>query len=314
MPGWKFYRPQKWIRVSAVSEYIRCPRRFFYHYGCGLVPNEERLALTYGEAIHAALGWLLRTPGDLAGAVDRFKNVWQDRDKYADEKRNTFNGIRLLTIWLSQHNQPRQSIYEAFEPPTPVSSDGTPILIPTERQSDFEVPFAIDIGLGIPLVGRIDALARHRDTREVWTVEFKTTSELSTRFFEGFRLNPQALLYNLACRSSGIQTRGTFVEALCTSKTKPAVQVQPIYVQDYNVSAMLKLLRWKVQEMLHMEAVHDFPKDFTGCNSYGAFGMPGYNCDYMKLCEVEDWTTFKGMYQELRDEPFLVKESTNESP
>jgi len=57
--------------------------------------------------------------------------------------------------------------------------------------SDMEVPFALDIGLAVPLVGRVDCLGLHRDTREPWGIEWKTTSELSTRFLEGFTFNPQ---------------------------------------------------------------------------------------------------------------------------
>lgn len=310
-PGWSFYQPQKWIRVSAVSTYISCPRKFFYHYGCGLVESGYRLALTFGEAIHASLGWLLQHPGDLAGSILALDKVWLlEHEAQADPKRNKNNAVRIILQWMSQHT-PGLSIYEAIAPPKSLSAGG---LVPTETQSDWEVPFAIDIGVGIPLVGRIDALAKHRDTGALWTVEFKTVSQLTSLFLDGFKLNTQAICYNIACRSHGLPTVGTFVEALETKgplKTKesppPKIMTHPVYIPDHVLSDGIKMLKWKVQEMLEFEKRGFFPKLFTGCNPYGSFGIQGFNCDYTRLCLTEDWTSLKDTFKVDRDIPFIVK-------
>lgn len=307
MPGYQWYVPAKWIRVSAVLDFLRCPRRFFYHYGCGLVPSELRLALTFGEAIHASLGWLLGHPDDLPGALIAFDKIWLPlHEAENDPKRNKSNAVRILLVWLEQH-QGSRSIYQAIEPPSSVNG-----LSPTEVQSDFELPFAIDIGLDIPLVGRIDALARHRNTGELWTVEFKTTSQLTASFLDGFRLNPQALLYNLACRSQGIETKGTFIEALevkAPLKTKdstPKVQITAVEFRPHLMEDTLTMLRWAVGELMEYERRQSFPKRFTGCHPYASFGIQGFQCDYSRLCETEDWTVYKDTYIEERDQVFVV--------
>ncbi len=79
------YHPMEWVDMSGISTYTRCPRKWFYEYGCRL-KEPEHIALTYGTAIHAGLAWSIR--GDIDGAMKMFMNVWKDLDREDDTKRN----------------------------------------------------------------------------------------------------------------------------------------------------------------------------------------------------------------------------------
>lgn len=305
MFGFEHYRGAKFIRVSALIEYIKCPRSYFYHYGCGLVSQQERLPLTFGEAIHSAIGWLLRFPGDIVGSCAAFDKVWTERfEKLGSDEnkgRSRDYAISMIMHWMQTHSANR-SLWQPVEPPSGM------LISNLERTSDYELPFAFDIGAGIPIVGRIDAVAKHRDTGEIWLWELKTGSEFTWNILPNcFFLHPQILSYNLAVRLGGIPaTRGTIVETILVSKKRRDQHTIPVEIPDHLIDDHIKLLRWKVRELLEFERVGEFPKTFA-CNPYYAYGSAGFNCEYLRLCQTEDWTKLKMLYREYRDEPFIVK-------
>ncbi len=308
MPGWDHFTNPRFIRVSALLEFCRCPRRYFYHYGCGLQSREPRLAMKFGEAIHAAIGRLQISLDDFPGAIEAFNIVWKDEHEAAqDNKRNRYNAVRILTAFQSSHR--RGCIYEPVRPPQGLIGSS---LTPLPHQSDMEIPFTLDLGLPIMLVGRIDGLGKHRSTGKLWTVEYKTTSECTPRFFEGFEFNPQVFSYAIACRAWNLPVEGCFVEGLevkAPLKTKESelkVQIQPVFFQDFLLEEHLDFIRWKISEVIDCIGRKSFTKDFTGCNPYSKFGMPGYNCDYRLLCNTPDWQQNASLFDRGTDHIFHI--------
>lgn len=200
-------------------------------------------------------------------------------------------------------HQGRNSLYTLERKP-----EGAPEIV--DAVSPWEVPFAIDIGLDVPLVGRIDGLVRHRDSRKLWGLEWKTTGELSTRFLQSFTNSPQVIAYTLALRIfTGEKVEGFIVEGLRVSKTNAETQSISISVQDFKVDDFISWARFHGRNLLDCERIGNFPKFFSGCNPYPMFGSPGYICDYANLCDVPDWTALKSFYATGTDRPFILASS-----
>jgi hypothetical protein len=330
-PGYDEYYESRlskgWISISALNTFVRCPRKFFYSFGCDLGPaGGEHLALKFGEAIHASVGIMLGEmskypPHQITDhanevftkAFDRFMLVWGDRDRENDEKRNSVNARWILLNFQSRH-LPGFGLYEILTPPP------SPIA-PEDNVSDYEVRFAVDIGLPVPLVGRIDGIARHRDTGKLLGLEFKTCSQMTDLLFNGFRLNPQILGYALALRTIGKSLEqyydlgqldefyADFIHVPKPLKTKATTydgQLLPISITDHHLQDFLQWAQYNGARMLEMEQKKSFPKHFSGCHPYPMFGSLGYPCEFMTLCSGPDWTVFKDLYSKMNYNPYKL--------
>lgn len=281
-----FYSPLRAVSVSILDAFSRCPRRFFYSFGCSL-GKEEHLALKFGEAFHAAKPQAFF--GKLDAAMLDFDKVWQERDRFGDDKRNRTRALLMLEDYALQTAGGR-GIYLLQDPPAGKITLGDQI-------SDYEIPFILDIGLPVPLIGRVDGLVKHRDTGELWALETKTSSEMSTRLFDNFTMNPQTCLYALALRSFGIDVKGTMVEVHRVSAKNVGTMCQPVPISDQLAADGLRWARLITSQILACEKEKDFPKYLSGCASYAMFGSPGYQCEFMPMCSVgRDWLVTKEMY------------------
>lgn len=303
MNGLNHYSNRTHFSVSSLVAFARCPRKYFYSSGCRL-GTEEHLALKFGESMHASLP--LAFHGRYEESVSTFMTIWKDRDEKGDDKRNSTQAKKILLDFTVSHSQGR-SIYKLLDPPAGK-------LQIEDSISPWEIPFALDIGLSVPLVGRIDGLCSHRDTGRFWGLEWKTTSEMSTRFFEGFTFNPQIIAYTLALRSYGIPAEGVMVEAIPVQKTSTSSACQPVFVSDSMIDDFVKWAQWIGGQILECEKLGAFPKDPSACTPYSQFGSPGYQCEYLKLCLVNDWTQLKDMYVKRDDRPFRLAGSGDGTP
>ena len=311
MTGIEHYQPRQWLSISSLVSFSRCPRKYFYSSGCRLgSPNGPHPALTFGQAIHKAHPQLLigEDKTKIERALKDFSSIWTSEvDAQAqDKKRNINVAYRMLLDFYQGHSNGR-SIYELVEPP---KSN----LIIAEDTNDFEVPFAIDIGLRVPLVGRIDALVRHRDSKKLWALEWKTASEVSQRFLEGFQRSPQCLAYCLALRVLTQEpVEGTMVEGLLVSTSRNLTQLIPVPALDHHIENFIKWATLMGGLLLECERLKEFPQHFTGCGPYSQFGMPGFSCEFGNLCDVPDWTRLKSLYATSEDRPFILAQPSNGS-
>jgi len=276
-PGMDQYKKREWLSISSLASFSRCPRKYFYGSGCRLSTPDPKAPLVFGEAIHAALPWILKQ--DMKQAIDAFDEIWEET--IADKKNCRERALHILMDFQS-HHVPGKSIYNLQDPPAE--------RLPIPGVSPFEVPFAIDIGLPVPLVGRLDALGRHRDDGGIWGIEWKTSSEISDRFYNAFDRNTQVAIYTLALQTmTGQEVRGVMVEALRKSVKTTETSLQPYYMSPTKIKDALEWAQWKGTELLEMEKLGHFPKNMSACTPYQEYGMPGYQCDFHHLCDVEDW-------------------------
>jgi len=294
------YHKREYLSPSTLISFARCPRRYFYQ-KCGLGPFEEAPAPSYGTAMHKAIP--PASVGDFDAAWEAFTSVWDEN--IANETRNLENAHKSLKHYCFEHTGAK-SLFNFVTPPA-----GNIKL--AEEVHDYEVPFAIDIGLDIPLAGRIDGLVEHRDTKKLWGYEFKTAGRIPANFFDVFDMNPQILTYALVLRTlTGERIEGVIVEAMLCAKNKVDNFVHPVYVHDHHIEAIVTWLRHTGEMLLAMEERYleqgiDFLQDFTGCTAYVNFYMPSWRCDFADLCRVPDWKMAKSLYAEKPEHKFFIE-------
>lgn len=287
-PGMDTYNERKYLSITSLISFSRCPMKYFLSTGQRLRQSIEHPALNFGSAIHEAVPLILRD--DLDGGLEAFDKVWQDGDALGDDKRNS-KRARLMMMDLYERTRGGRGLFIPQPPPeNRVRLEGD--------RSPYEIPFAVDIGLDVPLVGWIDDSGRHRATNELYGVEIKTSSEISSRFITGFELHPQVLGYALALKTlTGESVKGTFVLALQVAKVKIDTLMHPFDVSDHQLDMFVKWARWQGALLLECEKRGEFTKNICACTPYPMYATPGYQCDYIDLCKVEDWRELSFMFK-----------------
>ncbi len=302
------YRKREYLSYSTLLSFARCPRRYMYQ-KMGVYPREEAPALSYGTAMHKAID--VAVTSGLDAAMKAFDSVWEER--LADSKRSRARAREQLAHFIFAHAGSR-SIYTRLEAPKHLNLSGNEGIKLDETTSPLEIPFAIDIGLPVPLMGRLDGWCRHRDTGELWGFEFKTTSRLSGGMFDCLELNPQVLTYALVLKAlTGEKIRGIMYEAMLIDPKKVDSMTHPVLVSDHHVDSILVWLRYYGAMLLACEERMEFPQNFSGCSSYPHFYIPGSHCEYENLCRVPDFN-FMLDYYEIRPEHSMVKMTVEGAP
>jgi hypothetical protein len=104
------------------------------------------------------------------------------------------------------------------------------------------------------------------------------------------------------------------VEGMLIDAKKLENMCHPIYVQDHYLDKIHKWLRYYGGLLLACEESEKtseipgdaFPQNFSGCNSYHHYYMPGWACDYSTLCRTEDWRNLASMYTVKEEEHRFV--------
>ena len=245
-------------------------------------------ALTYGTILHEVLPKCYAEPLDVV--LDEFVALMKDSGIEDDKKRNIEAGSLLLeNFWNSHHGS--KCAY------TPIVMDVD--TVKTDKVSEGEIPFTIDIGASFPFAGRIDLPVRLNATKELWALDFKSTSEVSTRFFTGFDNHPQALGYTLALSVlTGEKVAGFCVEAVRVAPIPKRPSTVPpnlwhlVYVNEAQLRWFIKWAQETSEKMKVCNDMMDWPRNPCGCSPYAAFGMPGFSCPYKPICKLDEneWT------------------------
>ncbi len=285
MQGYEFYLPKKWLSPHGLCAFCRCPRYWFYLEGCNLRSQSKAPALLFGGCIHRGIPYAIK--GDIIRAVDEFCKEW--KAEYQDDKRNVMQAKAIFENFYDCHRDGK-SIY------IPLTAPEGRLKTP-EHNTEYEVPFAVDIGLDVPIVGLVDCLATHVNTHKKWIVEMKTSSQLGEQFQQSFEINVQVLTYAMAMKILlGEEIEGVFVEGLLVSKNCNTTVV-PIYIKDFLIEKHIAFIKRKYAELKQYETEENFPQDFSGCNQISMFGLPGYNCPYISLCNTTpNWTDLRDLY------------------
>lgn len=245
--------------------------------------------------MHKAVATALITE-DVDVAFTDFLSVWDEEQ--ADEKNNSQRAYHSLNHYIHTHKGNKSLFKLLPPPPSNVKTD--------EKTSDYEITFGIDVGLPIPIAGRIDGHCLHRDSKELWGYEFKTTSRLTPYFFDAFELHPQLLTYALVLETmTGDTYKGIMVEGMLKHKDKVDNQVRPIFIQKHHLVAIRDWLRWNGEILLACEEKEQFPQNFAGCSAYPHYAIPSWRCEFSDLCRIPNWEDGTAMYDERPDHKFV---------
>ena len=295
MKGFNHYRKRTHLSVSSLVSFARCPRKFFLSSGCGLCGQSAQAPLLFGEALHMGIpaAWdhwngTQALEDSIEHGLKSFMTIWTRDPVESDDKRNPLRARAMIENFLECHIN-RRSIYEMI-PPKDLGIECT-------QRSPFELPFAIDIGLSIPLVGYIDCLGKHRDSGKIWPVDFKTSSEISTRLFNCFDINAQGMCYAVVCQQLVPNSEpGIIIDAIRVSNKNDENVIHMAYYNEELLEKFIEWARWTGSRLLACEEKGEFPADISACTPYSQYGMPGYQCGYINLCQTNDWTDYLGMF------------------
>jgi len=302
------YKRKEHLSPSSACTMATCPRKYFYQSGCSLVRClEPHPALVFGQAIHASVPFLYEAGTEaFEESFAAFMGVWEGRDELGDQKRNSRVGRVILKNFQEVHTAKGCPWVQETSPQQEA-------LVVEDRVSKQEVPFALDFGLEVPIVGRIDNMYRNRDTGDLWGTEFKTTGRMGTSFLVAFENSPQLITYCLALSAlSREKIKGIVLEAIQVAKTSSQILLYPHYISELQMREIVEWYARLWQRILVCERMEDFPKNRAACNPYASHGIVGYNCQFSDLCGMDDWTSLKDMYVVRERKAFRIEEKTDE--
>lgn len=175
---------------SALNTWMECRRKYFHRHELALTTEEEALPLAYGSAWHEAMYHYYR--GDsLDDCLKAFimrccrpgSSIPKELDisEGSEQQYSIEWGMHLLQNYFKNHPRETEQFITETDP------EGNPYL---------ELGFAIDIANAGIFVGRIDRIARNKDTGRLWVIDYKTTKmKLSKTYTSQFNPNNQVTSY-----------------------------------------------------------------------------------------------------------------------
>lgn len=213
-PLW-LLRKKPHTSISAVKEYLTCPRRYRFKYTLALRPSFKAAAAAFGSAWHATIGhWLLNENVGHEELETYFRDdltarLREDRipvlfdDEHENEGKLLDAGIKMLRVFFSRVQRP-------------------------EVVLGVEVPFSLELKhpetgevLGVPLIGGLDAVVTDGGKKSIW--ELKTAKRRWSADQVEFDLQVSA--YKLAARELGHED-GVLRLLVATKTVHPDVQLE----------------------------------------------------------------------------------------
>jgi hypothetical protein len=291
----------KFLDASRISRFSRCEAYFLFECLMGLKPQDDnQIPLDYGTVMHVVLPEMFS--GDSKKAFEVFDETWK-KYPYGEEdpKRNTARARLSINNFVASH-APSQCPYEI---------QTYDFAAPSELISRNEIPFLIDVGLEYPLAGRIDMPVRWKATGKLWAYDFKTSSEISDRYFGGFWMSPQACVYTIALNQITQEpVEGIIYEAMRVSKSNVENQVGFVWVHDYHVEKFLDELKGTIARIKIANASCTWNQNFALCSTYASFGYPCKVCKYKMICDLPEWQDGARFFK--RTKPFDPLEMKDE--
>lgn len=263
--------PRQWssllrISKSQIQTYLICPRKFYFQYVMGAMPEFLPAALPFGSALHGAVAAFYRaiketgSKPELGFITREFELEW---GRATVGHRMSFKGKTSVDSHLALGKALLQKFYDEVQP---------------RKVEAVEYPFAIVMSdpitgdpLDVSLVGIID-LIESDDEGTLIVAELKTAAKRYADSQSESQLD--GLIYAYAMNRLGFRTADakTLIRYDVLIKTK-SPGFQQIYVnkspQDYG-----RLVRW-IQEILQAIERESF---------YPNFGWACHNCQFRRRC------------------------------
>jgi len=288
-----------YIDASSICNFTRCPAMYMMSRLSGLSKSSNMMmAADYGTDMHEALPYCY-DDGSAEKAIEIFTTRWTARNHAFNDKRNLDCAINTIYDFYNSH---KNCPYEIVQFPD--------IATPTHLNiSKNELPFIIDIGGPLPLAGRIDAPVRWKTDNTLWALDYKTSGEVSQRFFNGFENSPQALAYTIALSQlTEERARGFIVEAIRVSKKNAESQMHMVFIKDCQIEHFIRFANNVAEQILECNEKQEWPMNCAACGTYSMFHIPGYSCDFLDVCTNPDKESMmKFYYKNPPWHPFVIE-------
>lgn len=241
---------------SKWSEFIRCPRRYFYAFVERLKPVELSPALEIGGLAHEAIAqaFLAWEEGD-----DLFwEALWYVVDRAATVAPSTANEVRrLLAAWAK------------FWGPRGLLKIKAEDIVHVELPLEVKKPFHYST--------RIDAVIRIRGHLAI--VEHKTAARRSTLLLDSYQLNPQFIGQVWLWKKKKQEELKSFVvDQIVKHEREVLIYQEEVAIPDTMLKAWQKSMKktaWELEECAHF---NKWPQRFHNCTMWNRA------CEYMNLC------------------------------
>jgi hypothetical protein len=284
-----------YIDASGMSTFTRCPAKYMFERILGLSQvGRSMIAPDFGTCMHRALPLAYE---DLDAAIQEFNTAWQEYSYGAgDDKRNLMRASMMLRNF---YNNRKKAIcpYEILEFDNITEAT-------QEKVSKYEIPFAIDIGADLIACGRIDLPIKRTSTGDIFACDYKTTQEISPRFFKCFSNSAQSLLYTVALSHiTNVDVKGFAIEAVRVSARNDETQIDFLYMNEWQISWFLDYACRTVERLLECNKNKKWDKNLCSCSGYSHYGHPTSTCEYLNICKNgANWEATSKMFE--RTEPF----------
>jgi len=238
---------KRMFNSSCISDYMGCPRLFYYSWIRKITTKEEKPSLTFGKVFHEVLLEWYKS-GDVEKAIIQF-----------DKIPSPPIGEHLTREWGT-------AVFKEY-----VERYKTEI----GKTLHLEVKFRVEIGNKI-YAGTIDRIEDWGG--QVYVDDHKTTKSLGLSFFEMYRPHPQIDGYCYACREVVGKCQGAIINGISTAKNpKERFQRFPSSRTDKEMDRWVENFTDVTDEIVRDVERNHFPMSTTYCHRWG-------KCKFWEIC------------------------------
>lgn len=216
-----FSLKEKMFDSSCISDYMGCPRLFYYVWVRRLEMKEEKPALTFGKAFHEALAEWYRT-GEEEKAIEKFAAI---PTSIQDDSRTKELGVSIFKEYVKRyakevgktlHLEVKFKVEIEGHCPYCNSDEFKSIEKETE-EGDVQCLKCLRVYTrGRLYAGTIDRIEEWNG--QVYVDDHKTTKQLGLSFFENYRPHPQMDGYAFACRELVGRCSGVIINGISVAQ------------------------------------------------------------------------------------------------
>lgn len=232
---------------SCISDYMGCPRLFYYTWIRGLVTKTEKPALVFGRVFHEALKEHYKT-GDVEEAIKKFDQI---PSTITDDHRTREWGTAIFKQYVERYK----------------TEQG--------KTLHLEVKFRVEIGDRL-YAGTMDRIEDWN--KLIYVDDHKTTKSLGLSFFEGFRPHPQIDGYCFACKEIMGKCHGAIINGISVAKNpKDRFQRFTSSRTEQEIEGWKEVFMDTTDDILRDFQRNHFPKRTNYCTRWG-------KCRFWELC------------------------------
>ena len=293
---------------SSMCAYSRCPAKYLLGRLMGITqPDSNTIAMDFGTDMHAAFPHCYEEDiSCIETAITDFSIGW-DKRKHgeSDKKRTTLKARDSLAEFHRVH-KPDVCPYDFIPFAEEIRAETSQAI------SANELPFVVDIGADLPFAGRIDAVVQMKTGRDKWALDYKTTSEISARYFANFENAPATVGYTLALKtvlcSLADDVQGLIIEAVRVSPSRAESQSYYAFVNSHQIEMFIENMKYIAEDILKSNEKGEWRQDMAACAPYSMFGQPGRFCEYKDICTIGDWREMVKYYKQSAPfHPFTIE-------